>query len=93
MVDRYLSSIKYPSTSIRIPRSLRKYEKYKASELRAILLFGFSGFCGVLPIKYAQHFLLLVTAVHIAESRHIHHTQITFSFIKFPCNQMQLIFI
>lgn len=76
MVERYLSSIKYPSTSIRIPRSLSKYKQYKANEARAILLFGFSGFCSVLPIKYARHFLLVVVGVHIAESRRIHRVQI-----------------
>jgi hypothetical protein len=76
VVDRYLSSIKYPSTTVRIPRSLSKYKQYKANEARAILLFGFSGFCSVLPLKYAKHLLLLVVAVHIAESRRIHHIQI-----------------
>ncbi|CAF1432883.1 unnamed protein product, partial [Rotaria sordida] len=78
IVNRYLFSIKYPSTTVRSPRSLSKYEQYKANESRALLLFGFSGFCSVLPIKYAKHFLLLVVAVHIAESRRIHQTQIIF---------------
>ncbi|CAF3872548.1 unnamed protein product [Rotaria magnacalcarata] len=76
VVDRYLSSIKYPSTTIRIPRSLSKYEKFKANEARGILLFGFPAFCSVLPLQYARHLLLLVVGVHIAESRQIRRTQI-----------------
>lgn len=76
IVNRYLSSIKYPSTSVRMPRSLLKYEQYKANELRAILLYGFSGFCGVLPLEYARHFLLLVIGMHIAESRRIEIEQV-----------------
>ncbi|CAF1391075.1 unnamed protein product [Rotaria sordida] len=59
VVDRYLSSINYPSTTVRIPRSLSKYEQYKANELRSILLFGFPALCSVLPFRYARHLLLL----------------------------------
>ncbi|CAF3904140.1 unnamed protein product [Rotaria sp. Silwood1] len=76
VVDRYLSSINYPSTTVRIPRSLSKYEQYKANELRSILLFGFPALCFVLPLRYARHFLLLVVGMHIAESRCIHRTQL-----------------
>ena len=76
MIDRNLSLIKYPSTTVRIPRSLSKYQEYKANEARATLLFGFSVFCAFLPIKYARHLLLLVVAIHIAECRRINHTQI-----------------
>ncbi|CAF1397355.1 unnamed protein product [Rotaria magnacalcarata] len=76
VLDRCLSSIKYPSTTIRIPRSLSKYQQYKANEARSILLFGFPIFCSVLPLRYARHLLLLVVGVHIAESRRIHRTQI-----------------
>ncbi|CAM4943066.1 unnamed protein product [Rotaria socialis] len=76
VVNRYLSSIKYPSTTVRIPRSLSKYEKFKANEARGILLFGFPAFCSVLPLQYARHLLLLVVGVHIAESRQIRRIQI-----------------
>ncbi|CAF3413639.1 unnamed protein product [Rotaria sp. Silwood2] len=76
VVDRYLSSIKYSSTTLRIPRSLSKYRRYKANETRNILLFGFSAFGAALPLKYARHFFLLVVAMHIAESRHIQRTQV-----------------
>jgi hypothetical protein len=68
-IDQYLLSIKYPSNSVRIPRSLTKHLKFKANELRAICLFGFPAFCTVLPLAYARHFLLLVIAMHIAESQ------------------------
>ena len=76
LVDIYLSSIKYPSTTICIPRHISKYEKYKANELRSVLLFGFSAFCALLPLKYARHFLMFVVPVHIAESRSIRRDQI-----------------
>ena len=68
VVDRYLSSIKYPSTTLRIPRSIARYEQYKANELRSILLFGFPVLCSLLPLRYARHLLLLVVGVHIAIS-------------------------
>jgi hypothetical protein len=70
-IDKYLLSIKYPSNSVRIPRSLTKHLKFKANELRAIFLFGFPAFCTVLPLAYARHFLLLVIEMHIAESKFI----------------------
>ena len=76
LVGIYLSSIKYPSTTIRIPRHISKYEKYKANELRSVLLFGFSAFCALLPLRYARHFLMFVVPVHIAESRSIRRDQI-----------------
>lgn len=75
-IDRYLSLIKYPSTSTRVPRSILKYYQYKGNELRAICLYGFSAFCHALPIKYARHFLMLVIAVHLSESRSLDRRQI-----------------
>ncbi|CAF2087983.1 unnamed protein product, partial [Rotaria magnacalcarata] len=76
VVNRFLTEVKYPSTSTHIPRRIEKYEKYKTNEERSVLLFGFSAFCSALPLKYARHFLLLVVAMHIAESRSIQRVQI-----------------
>lgn len=75
-IDRYLSSIKYPSTSTRVPRSIMKYSLFKGNELRAICLYGFPAFCRALPTKYARHFLLLVIAVHLSESRSLDRDQV-----------------
>lgn len=75
-IDRYLSSIKYPSTSVRIPRSIKKYSLLKGNEIRSICLFGFPAICLALPMKYARHFLMLVIAVHLAESRSIDRNQL-----------------
>ena len=52
-----------------MPRSILKHGQFKANELRAICLFGFPAFCIALPIKYGRHFLMLVTATHLSESR------------------------
>ncbi|CAF2107921.1 unnamed protein product [Rotaria magnacalcarata] len=64
-----LSRIRFPSTTTRYPRSLNKFAKYKGSELRLVLLFGHSIFEKILKDEYYSHFLLLVLAIHYAESR------------------------
>ena len=52
-----------------------KYHQFKANELRSVLLFGFSSFF-LLPKKYYRHFLLLVIAAHLSESRNINSDQL-----------------
>ena len=64
-----LQSFRFPSTTARRPRSLSKFQKYKASESRAVLLFGFVIFKCVLKEKYYDHFVKLVVAIHFAENR------------------------
>lgn len=64
-----LGSFRFPSTTARRPRSLVKFMKLKANELRIILLFGFVIFKNVLKSKYYDHFLKLVVAIHFAENR------------------------
>ena len=75
-IDRYLTLIKYPSTSTRVPRSILKYSQFKGNELRAICLYGFPAFCLAVPMKYARHFLTLVIAVHLSESRSLDYNQV-----------------
>lgn len=41
-VASIFKSIRYPSTTYRIPRDLRSYATYKGNELRILLLFGYS---------------------------------------------------
>lgn len=76
VIDKYLSSLKYPSNIIRLPRSIVKYTQFKANELRATCLFGFLAFCHVLPTKYARHYLMLVIALHLSESRSLDCKQV-----------------
>lgn len=64
-----LKRVKFPSTTTRQPRSLLEYQKYKASELRVLLLCGYVIFENVMKKKYFDHFKQLVLAVHLAESR------------------------
>ncbi len=64
-----LQTFRFPSTTSRRPRSLTKFKKLKASELRMILLFGFVVFKNVLKSKYYDHFVKLVVAVHLSEFR------------------------
>lgn len=60
---------KYPSTTSRTPRPISQYHRYKSSEFRLILLFAAPVFRRYLkPIHY-KHYLLLVIAFHMAESR------------------------
>ena len=64
-----LQSFRFPSTTARRPRSLIKFKKLKANELRMILLFGFVIFKNILKSKYYDHFLKLVVAIHFSEYR------------------------
>ncbi len=66
-----LQSFRFPSTTARRPRSLIKFRKLKANELRMVLLFGFVIFKRILRTKYYDHFLKLVVAIHFAEYRHL----------------------
>lgn len=63
-MDTFLLEIKIPDYMSRLTRSLRTRKFWKASEFRAWLLF-YSLPClkGILPHKYYQHYLLLVSAV------------------------------
>ena len=54
----------FPSTTTRHPRPLQKFAKYKGSEIRLILLFGYSIFENVLKPEYYSHLLVLVLAIH-----------------------------
>jgi hypothetical protein len=59
-----LGRFRFPSTTTRRPRPLHKFAKYKGSEIRLVLLFGYSMFENILKDKYYSHLLLLVLAVH-----------------------------
>lgn len=70
-VDQYLLRYKYPSNTSRMPRSIVKFNLFKGSEFRALLLFGFLSFKPFLPAKYYNHLILLVIGTHFVESRSI----------------------
>jgi hypothetical protein len=86
-----LRRVRFPSTTTRHPSSLFEWQKYKATELRVCLLFGYVIFKGVLPKKYYNHFTKLVLSMHLAESREVtnddveHIHRLTHSFVyDFP---------
>jgi hypothetical protein len=85
LIDISLSTHKFPSTTYRIARTILKYNEFKANELRCILLFGFTPICMYLPKKYCRHFLFLVMAAHLCESKNISSDQITH--IKYLTNE------
>lgn len=64
-----LKSVKFPSTTTRHPRSFLNYHKFKASELRVVLLCAYPIFEKFMKKKYYDHFKKLVLVVHLAESR------------------------
>jgi hypothetical protein len=63
--------LRLPSTTPRLPRNLSSYTKFKANEMRILLLFGHIIFKNVLKQKYYIHFLKLVLMMHLSESREI----------------------
>jgi len=67
--------VRLPSTTTRLPRSLKGYKKFKANEFRVLLLFGHAIFKTVLCKRFYNHLLQLVLIMHIAECRQIeqHH--------------------
>ncbi|CAF3340562.1 unnamed protein product [Rotaria sp. Silwood2] len=60
-----------PSSTIRLPRHISLYSRYKASEYRAILLIYYRIFENILPDIYYSHFKQLVFAMHIGENQQI----------------------
>ena len=67
LIDRKLLSVKPPHEFHRSPRSIADSVKYwKTSEFRAWLLFySLPIVAPYLPAEYAQHYSLLVYAMHI----------------------------
>ena len=65
--------VRLPSTTTRLPRSLKQYNNFKASEFRILLLFGYIIFHGFLHQNYYDHLLQFVSLLHLAESRSISH--------------------
>ena len=63
--------IRLPSTTFRLPRSLHLYHKFKANEMRILLLFGHVIFKNILKKKYYTHLLKLVVMMHLSEHRQI----------------------
>lgn len=63
--------VRLPSTTTRLPRSLTDYKKFKANELRVLLLFGHVIFQKVLRKRFYEHLLQLVIIMHLAEGREI----------------------
>ena len=75
-IDQYLLRYKYPSNTSRMPRSIVKFNLFKGSEFRALLLFGFLSFKPFLPAKYFNHLILLVIGTHFVEARSIDQSHV-----------------
>lgn len=70
-VEADLQRFRFPSTTARAPRSIMKYHRLKANELRIILLITYPIFKSYLKPIYYKHLQLLSFALHIGESRAI----------------------
>jgi hypothetical protein len=75
-IVKMLGRYKYPSTTSRTPRPINQFHRYKANELRLILLFAAPVFKQHLKRKFYENYLLLVFTLHLAESRSLHHKDI-----------------
>lgn len=76
-IDRLLLRIKPPHEFRRTPRSVQSSKYWKASELRAWLLFySLSVLSSFLPLDYLKHLSLLVSSMHILLSTSISHSDI-----------------
>ncbi|KAM7285073.1 uncharacterized protein ISCGN_032047 [Ixodes scapularis] len=65
-IDERLLAIQPPDFITRTPRSVRHRMYWKASEFRAWLLFySIPVLSGILPLAHLQHFVLLVSAIHM----------------------------
>ena len=66
-----LSKTLYPTTTVRVPRTIAKFLKLKANECRVLLLIGYPIFKNYLPDKYYQHLQKLAFGITIGESSEI----------------------
>ncbi|CAF4552977.1 unnamed protein product [Rotaria sp. Silwood2] len=70
-INKRIQQYKTPSSTIRLPRHISLYSRYKASEYRAILLIYYRIFENILPDIYYSHFKHLVFVKHIGENQQI----------------------
>ncbi|CAF3764573.1 unnamed protein product [Rotaria sp. Silwood1] len=70
-IETELQQFRFPSTTTRIPRTIMKYHRLKANELRVLLLITYPIFKNYLKPIYYKHLQLLSFALHIGESREI----------------------
>ncbi|CAF3724849.1 unnamed protein product [Rotaria socialis] len=87
ILSKTLSHYRYPSTTSRTPRPLVKFHRFKANELRLILLFAAPVFKHYLTSTIYKNYLLLVFALHLAESRSLRSEDIEdIQFLSNPRN-------
>ncbi|CAF3899698.1 unnamed protein product [Adineta steineri] len=63
-----LAKILYPTTTVRVPRTITKFLKLKANECRVLLLIGYPVFKNYLPELYYKHLQKLAFGISIGES-------------------------
>ncbi|CAF1100809.1 unnamed protein product [Adineta steineri] len=66
-----LAKILYPTTTVRVPRTITKFLKLKANECRVLLLIGYPVFKNYLPELYYKHLQKLAFGISIGESSSI----------------------
>ncbi|CAF3982771.1 unnamed protein product [Rotaria sp. Silwood1] len=66
-----VNSISYPSTTYRQPRDIHLFKKFKANELRMILLFGYSAFENFLDQERFIHLKVLAFIAHLVEEQNL----------------------
>ncbi|CAF1483657.1 unnamed protein product, partial [Rotaria sordida] len=75
-LNEKLSQYRYPSTTSRTPRPIVKFHRFKANEFRLILLFAAPVLKHYLKPAVFKNYLLLVFALHLAESRSLQYEDI-----------------
>ncbi|KAK3913547.1 Receptor-like kinase TMK4, partial [Frankliniella fusca] len=85
-IDNFIKSVKVPDFISRLPRGLDDILYFKASELRALLLFySLPAFKPYLPKKYFQHWMLLVAAIHLLLKDSISNEEINVAEVMLRC--------
>lgn len=75
-MNSVLKQLRLPSTTVRHPRSLLEYQKFKGNELRTLLLCGYMIFEKFMVGSYYEHLKSLVLIIHLSESRAITETDL-----------------
>lgn len=70
-IESDIQRFRFPSTTTRAPRTIKKYYRLKANESRVILLIVYPTFKQYLKPIYYKHLQLLSFALHIGELREI----------------------
>lgn len=71
-IDGALAGFRYPSTTIRCPRSIKELHLFKGNEFRILTLFGFIAFESYMLPEHYTNLQCFATAMHLAEASSLH---------------------